>query len=173
MAHYPSSRYADLTGDGTGVIDAATLNGSSTPQILRIKPGPSESFQINRMVPSLTDGPSGLNSGGYGSGVILPNGFQVMVKRYVGLAGEFTLWDTTHGNPIRTNAAWKSLCFDENLSTYGVGDQLAAWRYTFFLDGDPITLNGANQEELQIICNDDLAARTITEHVFRVGFKIL
>lgn len=168
MALFPSSRYADTVGDGSGTKNVALLDGSSTPVILRVAPGVNEIFKIPRMIISLEDF-GNLDSGGYGNGSALDNGFEVMLKRFAGEPEEVVLWDVTDGIPIKTNAAWKTLCFDENLSTYGQGNQLVAWRYTFMRDGDPVIISGANKEELQIIINDDMDF--LINHYFRIGFS--
>ncbi|MCK5610913.1 hypothetical protein KAR91_54065 [Candidatus Pacearchaeota archaeon] len=172
MALFPNSRYADTVGNGTGTKNAAALDGSSTPAILRIAPGPGEIFKITRLIPTVED-TGNLDSGGYGNGSALTNGIEVFVKRFVGEAGVTTLWDVTDGIPIKTNAAWKTLCFDENLSTYGLGNQLVAWRYSFFYDndGDPLILSGDNKEELQIVFNDLMTF--LVNHYFRIGMSAL
>ena len=164
------SRFADTVGDGSGSINAA-VDGSSTPVIFRIKPGPSETFYIQRVIISIIDNGS-LDSGGYGNGVELTNGVQILYKRFVGEAGETTLIDLTGGLPITQNMQWHALCHDETLSTYGSGDQGASWRYTFSKDtgGDPIILNGANKEELQFVIRDNIS--TLAEqHYFRIGMS--
>lgn len=172
MALFPNSRYADTVGNGTGTKNAALLNGSGTPAILRIAPGPTEIFKVSRMIPTVED-TGNLDSGGYGNGAALTNGIEVLLKRFVGESNEETLWDITDGIKVKTNAAWKTLCFDENLSTYGLGNQLVAWRYSFFLDnnGDPIMLSGQNKEQLQIIFNDSMLF--LVNHYFRIGMSVL
>ena len=155
-----NSRYMDTIGDGSGVKNAIG-DYASTPTIFKIKPRPSEIFHVHRLIPFLQDSGS-LDTASYGNGIILTAGIEIKVVDDSGV-----LWDITDGVPIKSNAAWKKLCFDENISEYGQGDESGSWRYTFDKDGDHIVLDGANGGELQASFGDSFAQ--LVEHYFRVG----
>ena len=161
--NYPISRFADTVGDGSGSIEGNT-NSSVTPLLLKVTPGPTETFKISRMIVYIED--TSIDSGGYGGISALTNGIHIHVIRNSGEAGEVILWDIT-GRDIKKNTHWKSLCHDEIYSNYGTGTESLSYRYTFTNDGAPIIISGANKEEFRIILNDDLTG--LQSHTFRIG----
>lgn len=173
MAKSPISRYMDTIGDGTGTKNAALLNGSVTPVILKLKPGAGEIFRVSRLIIATVIDANNPNSGYAGSANPLPNGFTLKVVTGVGGANTL-VWDICDGIPIVNNHDWKNLCHDEIASVYGTSQSDLSYRYTFINDGTPIILEGDNGDELQVTINDDLtlAALNLTEQLFRVGFKI-
>lgn len=172
MAKTPISRYLDLAGDGSGEDNITTQNGSVTPVIFKIKPAPGETFQINRVIISMTIAANNPNSGYGGSTSELTNGLQMKV--ITGAAGGSTVWDITNGVPIKANHDWKNLMHDEIPSTYGTAQSDLSWRYTFSKDGRAVELSGDQGDELQLIINDDMTAVTnLGEHRIRAGMRKL
>jgi hypothetical protein len=169
MAKAPNSRYMDTVGNGTGTKNAATLDGSSTPVILKIKPGATEKFEVQRLIVSMLIGANNPNVGYGNSASPLTNGIEMKV--ITGAATGSTVWDITDGVPIKNNHDYKNLCHDEIVSTYGTTESDISWRYTFSKDGKPIVLDGGLGDELHVIINDDLTAvgLSLDEHYFRVG----
>lgn len=168
MASSPMSRYLDTVGNGTGTKNAATIDGSTTPVVMKIKPADGEIFVIQRMIVAIVIAANNANSGYAGSASPLTNGIEVKVIS--GFDGS-VLWDVTDGVPITNNHDWKNLCHDEILSAYGTSQSDLSYRYTFSKDGKPITLDGNNGDELQLTISDDLTAAglNLTEHYFRIG----
>lgn len=171
MAKTPNSRYFDTVGNGTGTKDAATLDGSSTPVTMLIKPAAGEIYKVERIIISTTISANNPNSGYAGSASELTNGFTMSV--YTGAAGGSTVWDITDGIPIKANHDWKNLCHDEIQSNYGTTQSELSYRYTFSRDGNPVILDGDNGDELRIIINDDLtlAGLNLAHQYFRAGMK--
>lgn len=168
MAKAPISRYMDLVGDGSGADNITLQDGSTTPVIYKIKPGAGETFEVNRIIVSMTITANNPNSGYGGSATELTNGLQLKV--ITGAAGGSTVWDITNGVPIKANHDWKNLCHDEIASTYGTTQSDLSYRYTFTKDGRPIELSGDQGDEFQLIINDDMTAVTnLGEHRIRVG----
>ena len=161
-----ASRFADTNGDGSGTKNAVG-NYSGAPQKFCIAPEAGEIFKVERIIPFLKDSGS-LDSDYYGNGIILTNGIQIKVVRFAGQPQETVLADITDGVPVKSNSDWKRLCFDQNISEYGTGNETAVWRYTFSKDAPAIVLDGDNKEEIQVILNDDFSG--LVEHYFRFGF---
>ena len=172
MATAPISRYADITGDGTGEVNAignysdAGL-GLTTFQIV---PGITETFEVQRMIVYIRT--VGIFNGDkYGNAIDLTNGIIVKVTQDTPADVKTTKWDVTAGQPILINSHWKKLCHDEIPSQYGLGQaqDSMTYRYTFSKDGKPLILSGVNNDKLEIILNDDFS--DLEEHNFRIGMK--
>jgi hypothetical protein len=170
MAHI-KSRYADVTGDGTGNHHATGDYSDATgagETIFKVKPGAGEIFSIERMIVFIrTDGK--ITADKYGIAITLINGIILKSIRDTPADAPVEVWDITDGDPILTNSDWKKLCHDEILSDYGAPNtgQNLSYRYTFSKDGHPMVLEGDNGEELQIILNDDYT--DLVDHTFRIG----
>lgn len=161
MPRYPISRYADTVGDGTGIKDAIG-DYSGAPVAFKIAPPNDVTYKVQRMIVFIKD-QGNFDADKYGNNITLTNGIIIQVVR-----GETVLWNVTDDITVKTNTGWKKLCHDEIVSSYGVGDQNATYRYTFSKDGAPILLDGSSNEELRIILNDDFQG--LTGHSFRIGF---
>ena len=166
----PLYRYLDTNGDGTGTNNA-NGNYSATEEIFYIQPASNEVIRLERMLILIegrknaffTDSYGGISGG-------LTNGITVRVKDDTGV-----ITDLTAGIPVKTNGDWGGLCFDAELypSDNGNTETYLRVRWTFSRSGYPIRLNGANNERLEIVLNDDLSGDSggdpfIEKHYFHV-----
>lgn len=154
------SRYLDANGNGTGNKDFSA-DYSSAAEIAYIQPGASEVFRVARMIVGIED-TSGFSAAEYGNlGGGLTNGVTVRKQSDGG-----TLIDLTDGLPVKTNASWGMLCYDVDLKTWGVGDELLVVRWTFAKAGQYLRLDGSNNERLEVVLNDDFSG--LVAHTFMV-----
>jgi len=159
-------RYLDTNGNGTGVSNAA-VDHSSAVQQYYIAPDPGEVFHIARMIVSIED-TSGMTAQEYGNlGSALTNG--VEIKKMKGAS--LPLIDLSAGVPIQTNAQWGALCYDVDLKTWGVGDELLVVRWTFDKSGGSLRLDSANGERLSVFLNDDFSG-LITHRFMVQGYVV-
>lgn len=157
--------YLDTVGDGSGTKNA---NGNyGAPTLFRIAPPPGVVYRIARMIVSIED-TSGMVADEYGNlGAALSNGVVMRVHD-----GSKTIIDLTAGLPVKTNAQWGSVCYDVDLKSWGVtpSDDLLIVRWTFTRAGKFITLDGDNNEELQVMLNDNLSG-LIAHYFFVQGYR--
>ena len=155
-------RYLDTNGDGTGTTSAIG-NYSVTQGIFYIQPPSDDVFQINRLIVFVQDTGS-FDSGSYGNGITLTNGITVRVQNNQG-----TFSDLTAGSPIKINPHWKRLCYDANVSAYGLGDESLGVRWTFSKAGYPIRLDGGSYDRIEVLLDDNFTG--LVDHTFLVqGF---
>lgn len=154
------ARYLDFNGDGTGGKNA-NGNYASAADILYIQPPAGYTFHIARMIVEIED-TGVMRAEYYGStNGALTNGIQVREQDDSG-----TINDLTDGVPIKTNAGWGSQCYDVDVKSWGAGNEVLLVRWTFAASGAPIVLDGANNERLEVVLNDDLSG--LVEHRFMV-----
>lgn len=166
------SRFMDTVGDGSGSINASVVGSLGTPSQFIIKPEANQILYMSRLLIFIEDSGT-LDSGGFGNGTALTNGIVFLKYRYFGLPGEFVVQGfQLEQLPIKKNQEFKALCHDEIFSDYGTGTQSLSWRYTFLkdTDGDPIFLQGANQEAYVAEIRDDLTTKCDALY-FRIGCK--
>lgn len=140
----------DTVGDGTGAKNAIG-DYSLTPTKFLIKPAPGEVFTIARMLGHVEDSGT-FDSGSYGNGIVLTNGITVSYKCGV---REVDLMD---GMSVITNADWAGVCYDVNISSFGLGNEYLNFRWTFEKTGTWIELNGDYGDELCVNLNDNFTA---------------
>ena len=97
----------------------------------------------------------------YGNGIALANGIQVRVQD-----DSETISDMTNDLPIKTNTHWARMCYDIDLNTFGVGDEVMVVRWTFNKAGQFIRLDGSQNERLEVVLNDDFSA--LVDHTFLI-----
>lgn len=157
------SRQADTVGNGTGDFNAIGnySSGGLGETIFRIAPGAGEVYRITRMLVGVYDS-SGMQCQEYGNlGSALTNGVVVRVHN-----GTSTLIDLTDNLPIKYNGQWGALCYDADVKSWGNGNELLVARWTFERAGQPIRLDGDNNEELQVVLNDNMTG--LIEQTFTV-----
>jgi hypothetical protein len=161
------SRLLDTVGDGSGT-KAATGDYSVTPAFFRIKPGPTESFSIERMIVSIED-TAGFAAADYGN---IAGGLANGVVVYVENDRDGIVYRLTDiSRPIVNNAGWGYCCYDANLVTWGPGNEFLLVRWTFARSGAPVVLRGSLGERLVVALNDDCTG--LVEHNFLVQGYIL
>lgn len=148
-------RYLDTNGDGTGTQNANGDYSGASSEIFYIQPGPSEIIRLERMLVLVGGRKNDFYTDSYG-GIAggLTNGITVRVQNDSG-----TVLELTNGIPVKTNADWGGLCFDAEVypSSNGNVDSYLRVRWTFARSGYPLRLNGANNERLEIVLNDDFS----------------
>jgi hypothetical protein len=150
-----------LSADGTG-LGQTNFNGdySATPMIAHITPDPGTTLRLYRMIVNVTDS-NGMTQNEYGDlKDSLTNGIQVQVKDDSGV-----ITDLTGGIPIKTNGAWGNFSYDVNVINWGAGPESLLVRWSFFLSGTPIRLDGEHNERFEVILNDDFTGLTTQSFV--------
>lgn len=153
-------RFLDQNGNGTGAKNG-NQNHAGAIQSYRIQPEPGEIIRLERMLVSIGD-TAGFSAAKYADIAALTNGIVVQTSRN----GIQTL-DLTDGEPIKTNADWSARCYDADLKTWGVGDELLPVRWTFIKSGAPLRLVGNELDSFDILLNDDFSG--LTKHQFFVN----
>ena len=158
------SRHLTDTGVSGGTIN---FNGdySSAQEIAYIQPPSGEIFQISRLFITIQD-TGAFRAERYGAlGAALTNGISLRVQDDSG-----TIIDFADGHKIKTNAIWAHFCYDVDVKTWGVGDELLVARWTFSRYRQNIRLEGSDNERLEITLDDDMTG--LVGHWFFVeGFE--
>lgn len=155
--------YAHLRDTGGAGSEDMTVNGSVTPVQFEVTSATRDVF-INRMIGEIKDG-GVWAAEDYGSLTALTNG----VKLEVLDASDNVLLDLLDGDTIKYNAEWNAVCYDAQIVTYGSGDTILVFRWTFAKDGQPLHL--APTERLVMTIQDNLT--TLSEQEMSVrGFLI-
>jgi len=156
----PLMRHLDSVGDGSGTTNA-NLDYSSTAGKILIAPAAGEVMRLTRMIGQLYD-TSGMQAQEYGNlGAALTNGVSVQVVR----DGVQTL-DLTDNHAIKINAAWGGLCYDVDVKSWGSGNEMLLFRWTFSKMDTYIRLVGDENDALEVNFNDDL--RGLIDHHYLV-----
>jgi len=157
-------RQADTVGDGTGTKNAA-VNGSVTPVKFILTPRTGErSLRIYRLLGFVVDTGT-FDSGSYGNGITMTNG---ITMKHIDDSNR-TILDFMDGDPVLKNPDWKRLCYDATVSSYGVGDEALAVRWTFTNSGPPISIPFGDRIEIEI--NDDLTGLVNQRFTFEGAVK--
>ena len=154
------SRFLDTVGDGSGTKNAIG-DYSAAAEIFFIQPPASQVFRIARLLVTICD-TNGSAAGDYGNitGGIA-NGVTVRHQNDAG-----TVTDYTDGVPVTDNASWTSFCYDGVPLVWGSGNDVFAVRWTFKKSGQYLRLDGAVNDRLEVVLNDDL--RGLIFHRFLV-----
>ena len=153
-------QYLDTVGDGSG-SDNANGDYSLAEEIFFIQPPSNDKYEIARLIITIEDS-AGMQAEEYGNlGAELTTGVQLRIQDDSG-----TISDITNGIKIKDNAHWGSLCFDVDVKTWGAGKEVFLARLTFKASGQPIILNGENNERLEVVLNDNLTG--LIGHHFQV-----
>jgi len=154
------SRFLDTNGDGSGTKNA-NGNYAGGEEIFYIQPGGTDIINVARLVVQIEDGGK-FGSGKYGAlAGALANGIAVRVQDDSG-----TVIDLTDGVLITTNVHWARYCYDVDHSDFGTGNEYMDVRWTFSKSGNPIVLDAANNERLEVVLNDNLSG--LVGHYFLV-----
>lgn len=153
------NQYLTLNGDGTGTRNA-NGNYSVTPDIFYIQPPTGHKYEIARMLVFIRD-TGNFSADGYGANGVLTNGVSVKLVNDSGV-----ITDYMNGHPLKSNAEWGQVCYDVQYISFGAGDNFVCVRWTFAKSGAPISLDGRNNERLEIELSDDFTG--IVEQTFMV-----
>ena len=154
-------QYVSTNGDGTGTIDMNLQN--VTPTHYFVEPADNEIYVLERMLVVIIDS-AFTNANTYGA-VTLATGISITLENGDGE----TLVDFTPVNLTKT-VHWTHLAgVDVDVSDSG-GDDGLSIRWTFTKGGEPLIIDGSQDEFLRVTCNDDM--RGLVEHRMTVqGFK--
>ena len=156
----PIFRYLDQNGNGTGPKNG-NLNHAGSIQGYRLQPGPGEIMRIERMLVSIEDA-SGFSTVKYGNLAELTNGIVVQTSR-----DDVQTLDLTDGEPIKTNADWSAKCYDADVKSWGVGNEMLPVRWTFAKSGTVLRLVGDDLDSFDVLLNDDFSG--LVKHQFFVN----
>jgi hypothetical protein len=155
-------RPADIVGDGTGSINM-NVNGSVTPVIFRIKPSPTEVYRLAWWMLTIEDTGSFDSSGwGNNSGVPLTNGI-IFQKSVNGVLTQLFNCE------IKSHIDLASMVVDFNYYAFGTGNEFVTARWKVTDTGQYFRLDGANNEELQIVIRDNLT-HLVSQRVRMSGY---
>ena len=116
--------------------ETATGDYLATPTRFTWTPLTSRNAHIYRLIVSVQDSGS-FDASKYGNNLTLVNGITVTVRN---VADDSQVHNYTAGR-ILTNADWAAHCFDADVKTWGLGDEILVARWTFDRAGSPIALN--------------------------------
>jgi hypothetical protein len=153
-------------GDGTGE-DNAIGDYSLAEEVFFMTPPTEYSYFIKTMTVQVQDSPN-MRAEYYGDlGAALTNGIVVR------LSSNGNVTQTLSDNlKIKKNADWAAHCSNTQLLTWGAGDEMLIAEWDFERNGIPIHLNGASNDKLEIVMNDDFSG-LVKHHFFCQGFKRL
>lgn len=127
-----------------------TGNYASAAQKFEIRPTTDEVYVLTRMLVAARD-TGNFDAAAYGNAITLTNGITLQVENDSGVVNQII---PTYG-AVKTNAQWGVYCYDVDVKTWGVGDQVMLVRWTFSKGQKNITLSGRRNERLVITLNDD------------------
>lgn len=153
------SRNMDTVGDGSGLTQV-TGDYSGAEERFIFAPEAGEIVRLHRLI-VFVEGSNGFSSTKYGNLGTLTTG--------IGLELSGDLRDTIdlmHGEPVKSNGSWAQHCYDADLKSWGVGNDMLAVRWTFDKSGIPIRLVGSSNDKLEIIVNDDFTG--LDSHLYMI-----
>lgn len=132
---------------------------SSEAAIFEVRPPDGETWNIARLIISVTDSGS-FDSGAYGNGITLTNGITLRVSNDDGIVYNMT------PDPIITTVDWSEYCYDGRVDSFGTGNNAFFARWTFRNAGLFLQLDSRRNERLELVVNDDLTG--LIQHRFLV-----
>lgn len=119
---------------------------------------------IERLIVHLEDTGS-IDADGFGNGAALNRGLKIGVQR-PSFGSDNWDFDLLDGQTIKTNGQWGGVCFDVDVRGWGTGDEVLAVRWTFGRSGQPLELDGGNDECVVVWFDEDLSG--LNEHTMMV-----
>jgi hypothetical protein len=151
IVRFPLIRFLDTNGDGTGTKNAiGNYSGAATP--FYIAPPADQVYSVTELLIQLSD------NGAFGQSVwgsmasALTNGLLIRAKR-----NTTVVLDILDGIPIKTNDQLSHLTSRVTLLTWSGSTNTLQASFTTAEFGTPLYLNGALDESLEIVCNDDFS----------------
>lgn len=154
----------DIDGDQSIANINAVGNYSAVREKFLIHAPAGYLYILNRMVVYIQDTGS-FRAEGYGAQATpLTNGINLCLCE-AGTEKVIT------SKPIQHNSEWGMYNYDVDVKTWGAGDESLLARWSFFLSGQPFTVDGDKEQSFGLIFNDNLSF--LVEHHFHIqGFKI-
>ena len=137
----------------------ANVDGSSTPVVFEWAAPDGYETYWERVIVHLQDSGT-FDADKYGNGLSLTNGIKVQVVWDDGTE----VLDLIDGHTIIDNGDWEGMCYDFSYNSIGVGDNVAAVRWTVAKAGKPIKLEP--NQRIRVTIQDDLTG--LTKHRFNV-----
>lgn len=159
----PICRILDTNGDGTGTKNA---NGDyqAGSDIFYIQPSASKIFRLSKMKIVIRGEKGKIKSDWYVEDSALSVGIQIRLQNDSGTIADFT--DNVKfkriGDYGRLDSDIKLFNSSDESDTYG----FAIIMWSPDADGYPLRLDGASNERLEVVLNDDFS--TLDEHYFTV-----
>ena len=153
----PAKHLFRFAKDATGATVSAVENTLGGAIHFEVAPSETEFYVVNRLVVHIHDGGSVVpeNYGGIGGGVT--NGVIVRVTQ------DSNPILTLTPEPIKNNADWGRYCYDVAYNT-GLGQEIVSARWTFAKGGKGIALDGALNQRLEVVFNDNFSG--LIDHTF-------
>ena len=152
MAKYEGKQWFTRHMETSTGLKNMNVNGSTANKQYSVGPPPAgEVWNLWRALVYIQDS-GAFRAEGYGaaSSTGLTNG---LLLKVVGTTGNEVL-DLLDGHPIKRNAGWALYCYDADLKSWSVGDEMLVARWTFNNAGVPIVLSST--EKLQMTVRDNL-----------------
>lgn len=144
------SQYLSDAGDGTGVIDGS-VDYSAGLKIFYIQPPSGAVYVLETFLVVIKDSQS-FDPDNYGRNLTLTNGI-IMRKE----DDSSTIVDFTTNHKIFTNLDWAIIATPSG-TTFDSGDAILGAEMNFRSRfGQPLKLDGDNNERLEIVLNDDFS----------------
>lgn len=155
-------RYLDDVGDGSGNSDiTGDYSAAASAFIYKCSAG-GGGADLYRIIGSIGD-TTGMQAQEYGNlGAALGVGWTLAVQSSAGTV----LLDITDGTPIKTNAQIAELCFDVDIKSWGSGNELLVYRFTFLKAGSALQLDPG--DKLVMTFNDNFTG-LLSHRVFLQG----
>lgn len=150
--------YQPLTVDGAP-DSAFNLVGNYSVTPVSVFFQATEPCILKRMIIYLQDTGS-IDAGGYGNGPALTNGISVKIVE----SDDTPVLDFLPQGNVLTNGDWVSICYDGDVKSWGVGDEVLPIRWTFKRDNSGLILSGGRK--LVVTANDDLTV--LVRHQFLI-----
>jgi hypothetical protein len=156
-----------LTDDGLvadGTNQQMAVDGT-TPVRFYAGPAAGEYWHVERLLLYIEDGTAPKITE-YGAATALTNGVRLYVTR--GGPTGIEIVDLMGGFVAKSNADWKSFCYDVDLSNPGSGNGVVAGRWTLSKAGAPVVLDGSRDDKIVALVQDNLTA-LVDHRIFLQG----
>lgn len=157
--------YEELRLDGTGVAEVTSdYSSSATP--FYVEPSSGEVWVVRRMIGSYQDASGGTMSEYGNLGDPLTTGITMKIFNS---SADIKVLNAT---PVLSNGHWGAKCYDVDQKTWGQGDELFVFRWSFFKDvPEGIILDSALGNRLGFVAEDDFEG--LVSHHFEIrGYKV-
>lgn len=148
---------AHMSKDADGSTFGAAVDASGAPQYWVYRPT-SGIHVVARMVVYYQDA-GAFDAAKYGNNITLTNGVQI--QKVQGSGSGATVSTNFTDDPVITNSDWSGYCYDTDVKTWGVGDEVLVCRWSFWKTGRPgVRLDASKNQALRVVLNDDFTGLT-------------
>jgi len=162
------SQHLTVGGAETGTYNL-TGDYATTATVVSINPPAGSRYAITRLFYGISDG-AGVNTETYGALAALTAGIEIYVSD-----GDGIIYYLTDKNaPVKSNAEWAHLMYDQTYITLAGGEKhiVGRWSFDKFSGSvDGIVLDGDKGQFLALKCNDTMTGISI--HAFLVQGHVM